>query len=309
MDFRQLEYIIEIARENNISRAAKNLFISQSALNQQLLKLEKELGTQLFHRSRTDWHPTEAGRIYVEGAQQALQIRRDTYNRINDIAHSRKAELKIGLTPGRGIAMFTAIYPELYQKFTDLSVTPIEMGAMKQMNAIANGEIDIGFVTCTPEQRTKDCFVKIGSEEMVVVVPRVHPVCSKAAPPGEPFSVISLKELEYEPFTLMYPYSTNRKAVDEIFRQANFTPNILMETSSTSSILSLVGSYLCCGVVPSYYIDESDNRIGCFVLPEHPTWDLCIIYRRNSYLTDAEREFIRLSEAYWKTYLRPVQTN
>jgi DNA-binding transcriptional LysR family regulator len=51
MDLKQLEYIIKIAEENNITRAAEKLFITQSALNQQLLKLEKELGTQLFYRS------------------------------------------------------------------------------------------------------------------------------------------------------------------------------------------------------------------------------------------------------------------
>ena len=61
MDFRQLEYILKIAEENNITRAAEKLYISQSALNQQLLKLERELGCQLFSRSRTDWHLTRAG--------------------------------------------------------------------------------------------------------------------------------------------------------------------------------------------------------------------------------------------------------
>lgn len=54
MDFKLLEYILMIATENNITKAAKKLFISQSALNQQLLKLESELGTKLFYRSRTD---------------------------------------------------------------------------------------------------------------------------------------------------------------------------------------------------------------------------------------------------------------
>ena len=68
MDLRQIEYILKIAEENNITRAAQKLFISQSALNQQLLKLEKELGVQLFHRSRTNWRPTKAGEIYLEGA-------------------------------------------------------------------------------------------------------------------------------------------------------------------------------------------------------------------------------------------------
>ena len=51
MDTKQIEYILKIAEENNITKAAEKLFITQSALNQQLLKLEKELGTPLFHRS------------------------------------------------------------------------------------------------------------------------------------------------------------------------------------------------------------------------------------------------------------------
>ena len=66
MDTRQIEYILQIAEENNITHAAAKLFITQSALNQQLIKLENELGTPLFHRSRTNWHLTEAGMIYVE---------------------------------------------------------------------------------------------------------------------------------------------------------------------------------------------------------------------------------------------------
>ena len=60
MDLKQIEYILKIAEEQNITHAAEKLFITQSALNQQLLKLEKELGTPLFYRSRTDWHPTPA---------------------------------------------------------------------------------------------------------------------------------------------------------------------------------------------------------------------------------------------------------
>ena len=64
MDTKQIEYILKIAEENNITKAAEKLFITQSALNQQLLKLEKELGTPLFHRSRTNWRLTEAGEIY-----------------------------------------------------------------------------------------------------------------------------------------------------------------------------------------------------------------------------------------------------
>ena len=59
MDTRQMEYIIQISEERSITKAAEKLFITQSALNQQLLRLEKELGAPLFHRSKIDMRPTE----------------------------------------------------------------------------------------------------------------------------------------------------------------------------------------------------------------------------------------------------------
>ncbi|NYE08797.1 DNA-binding transcriptional LysR family regulator [Bacillus niacini] len=76
MDVLPLEYMIKIAEENNITKAAEKLFITQSALNQQLLKLEKELGTQLFVRSRSNWHLTQAGEVYIENAKKMIQIQK-----------------------------------------------------------------------------------------------------------------------------------------------------------------------------------------------------------------------------------------
>ena len=74
MDTRQMEYIIQISEERSITKAAEKLFITQSALNQQLQKLEKELGLPLFVRTRSDWHLTPAGEIYVNTARQILNL-------------------------------------------------------------------------------------------------------------------------------------------------------------------------------------------------------------------------------------------
>lgn len=309
MDFKQCEYMVEIAKENNITRAAKNLFISQSALNQQLLKLEKELGTQLFVRSRTDWHPTEAGEIYLEGARKALLIRQDTYKRIYNITHSGKSELKIGLTAGRGIRMFTEIYPALHEKFADLKICPFEMGVKNLQKALTSGEIDLGFVTLREDQRTSDDYRKIGSEEMCVLVPRLYPLCAKYKMDGDQLPVLNLKDLQYEPFVLLSAASTNRQIIDDIFAGAGFEPNILMETNTTGSIPPLVAANLCCAIVPRYYADISNPRIATYVLPNHPYWDLCVTSRKGAYITDAGMEFIRLVQDYWDRNLIKIQTN
>lgn len=153
MDLRQIQYIVAIAEENNITRAAEKLYITQSALNQQLLKLEKELGVQLFHRSRTDWHPTEAGEIYLKAAREMLLLKKDTYHRIHDLAKIQQGELSVGFTPGRGIAMFSNVYPKFHRLHPNIQVTPRELSVQKQQELLISGELDLGFVTLVPEQQ------------------------------------------------------------------------------------------------------------------------------------------------------------
>ena len=91
MDTKQIEYILKIAEENNITKAAEKLFITQSALNQQLLKLEKELGTPLFHRSRANWRLTEAGEIYIEGAKLPFRSKTPPTTRFTMLSVPAKA--------------------------------------------------------------------------------------------------------------------------------------------------------------------------------------------------------------------------
>lgn len=303
MDLTQLEYILKISEENNITKAAEKLFISQSALNQQLLKLEKELGTQLFHRSRSNWRPTAAGQIYIDGAKAALQIKKETYNRIYDVSNAQKGRLVVGLTPGRGLVMFTSIYPKLHRLFPQLEVVPIEMRVRAQQHAIANEEIDLGFLALSPSDRTTDIYIPLATEELLMAVPSGHPLAKQGAPDDKPFSVLDINELRYEPFVLMDKNSTLRAVCNTIFSRAGFTPNVLFETNNTGSITTMVESTLCCGIIPHYYAPKDSAKLTCFAFDHHPTWELAISYRKGGYLSSGAKEFIRLAQEYWADHL------
>ena len=58
MTLKEIEYIVTIATEGTLTRAAEKLFITPSALTQQLVHLEKEIGMPLFILSRSGWTPT-----------------------------------------------------------------------------------------------------------------------------------------------------------------------------------------------------------------------------------------------------------
>lgn len=299
MDTKQLEYILKIAEENNITRAAEKLFITQPALNQQLLRLEKELGAQLFHRSRTDWRPTEAGEVYLENARKMLLLKQETYRIIGDMVSDRKGRLSVGFTPGRGIAMFSAVYPKFHREYPDIIVTPQELSVRRQQTLISRGQLDIGFMTLCDKHRTSDEYIDIAKEEIYLAIPGRHPIGRRALSGG--FAPLDITAVQYEPFVLMYQESTIRSLVDDIFEQAGFQPDVLFETSNTGTILTMIRSNLCCGLIPYYYIQDRSAEIACFSLPSHPSWDVVASYRKGSYLTHAASYFIGLAKEHWNS--------
>lgn len=299
MDVKQIEYIVKIAEENNITRAAEKLFITQSALNQQLLKLERELGTPLFHRSRTNWCPTEAGRVYLKNAKEMLRIKKETYNQISDIAATKKGKLSVGFTPGRGISMFTSVYPSFHQTYPDIIVEPVEKSVRELQAMIAEDDLDVGFLTLCEKHKTNDEYLTLNSEEIVVAIPAGHPLGTLAAPYGEPFSTLDIRHLMYEPFVLMNKNSTMRSMVDGIFQEAGFSPHVLFETKNNGTILTMIQSNLCCGVIPYYYVKSGHEGIACFSLPSRPTWEIVACCKKDSYLSDAAKYFIQLVREFW----------
>lgn len=310
MDLRQIQYIVAIAEENNITRAAEKLYITQSALNQQLLKLEKELGVQLFHRSRTDWHPTEAGEIYLKAAREILLIKKDTYHKIHDLARIQQGELSVGFTPGRGIVMFSHVYPDFHRMYPNIQVTPRELSVQKQQELLISGELDLGFVTLVPSQQKAALnYIPLASEDLFTAVPIRHPIASppKDGWPGAPASGGEIPELDLyalreEPFVLTYKESTLRELTDQIFESAGFKPHVLFETSSNTTISTMVSAEMCCGIVPAFYTRGYEDRIRFFSLPGRPSWNVMACHHKKRYLSKAARDFISLAEEFWKCY-------
>ena len=302
MDLKQIEYIVKIDDEHSITRAAEKLFVTQSALNQQLLRLEKELGAPLFHRSKIDMRPTEIGQVYLDNAREILRIKQRTYNLINDMTDAKKGRLSIGFTPGRGSEMFTHVYPSFHQAYPNVIVEPHELSVHRQQQMISQGNLDIGFQTLSERQRTDSEYIKLGEEEIFLLVPSIHPAAEQLAATqtaSAPFPIANLTLFQYEPFVLMYKESTIRAITDEIFRKSGFTPNVLFETASNNTVLSMIEANLCCGVVPEYYVRRLPKGISCFAFPTHPSWDIAANYRKNGYLSEAAKYFIELVRNFW----------
>ena len=147
MNLKEIEYIVTLAEEGKLARAAQRLFITPSALTQQVSNLEHEIGLPLFERSRSGWSPTRAGQIYLSSARQILQIRQETERRLQDLSDSQKGNLSIGVTSEHGTTTFTHIYPAFHKQFPEVTINIYEANVRAQQQMIRTGKLDLGILT------------------------------------------------------------------------------------------------------------------------------------------------------------------
>lgn len=301
METKLIEYIITIAKHKSISKAADELYLTQSALNQQLLKLERELGAPLFVRTRNHWELTDIGKLYEERSRQILEIKNQTYNQIQDMAKKWKGTITIGLTPERGIQMFTAIYPIIHAQYPDTTFQPIEANVESQLKMMDAREMDISFQTIFERKYKNLVYETIFYEPFYLCVPKTHPLAYREPLEPSQYPEISLKQFRDELFTLVKKSSTMRVVIDQLFKKAGFEPKLLFESTSMRTMLRLTENSQCCSIIPRYYAVPSEH-VSYFSLGPDASWELAAVHAQNHYINNAAKDFIRMAVVYWKAH-------
>ncbi|MCI8949202.1 MAG: LysR family transcriptional regulator [Lachnospiraceae bacterium] len=302
METKLIEYILSIAKHQSISRAAGELYLTQSALNQQLLKLEKELGAPLFVRIRNHWELTDIGELYVESAEEILQIKRQTYKKIEDMAKRWNGTITIGLTPERGIQMFTAIYPKIHAMYPETIFQPREESVEAQIKLLDTNQLDFSFQTIYERKYKHLIYDTILHEPFYLCVPKSHRLAYHEHLEPEQYPEISLLEFKDDLFTLVRRSSTMRDVLDQLFDHAGFKPKLLFESISMRTMQQLAKSGECCSIIPRFYAVETDD-VSYFSLGPKASWELAVVHAPDHYMNNAAKDFIRLAADYWKTHL------
>ncbi len=304
MDLRQTEYILAINEEKSITRAADRLFITQSALNQQLGKLEAELGTPLFERNRSAWKPTAAGEIYIQMGMEMLRMRKSAYEEIRDLSDARCREIHIGLIPERGVDMFTALYPRFHRAFPDAVLEPEEMNVAAIRRNISAGKLDLGLCTLEESQKDDNIYHHLCTEDILLAVPKkmydAAPVPAGASSPDTPEAsdAAVLQHFGDLPFILMRDSSTLHMIETRLLQSADICPKVLFTTSSNLSKYRIVSSGLGCAFIPRVFA-APNPEVTYIRLPSRPAWEVTLCTQKDAYITRAEEYFIDLCRAYW----------
>lgn len=121
-DTHQMEYMLAIAEEGSLTRAADRLFLSQSALSQQLAKLSQQDLPPLFVYQNGRMQPTPAGKLYLNGARAILKIKEDTLLRIHSSPKAMYDPIYISLFPEWVGSFCRDVLPAFKKDYPDVLV-------------------------------------------------------------------------------------------------------------------------------------------------------------------------------------------
>ena len=298
MDFKILEYIIAIADTGSVTKAAERLYISQSGLNQQLIKVETALGTPLFYRSRKEMRPTHAGLIYIENARRILKMAQNCVTQISDLSENPTGTISYGLPYEHGADLFIDISEEFSKNFPNISITLLEQTVKELLDKIQTDRLDLAFVMMKDKPSPQYFnYSHLCTERLVLGIPKKHPLARYAAPPGFPLHTIELERFRNDTFAFMFAGSTMRSVIDPLFEDAGFSPNIKYETHMNNVLHRLVSKGLCCTIMPQSYALRNNSSVW-FYLENDPHWEWYIVFSKTRILSSADKCLIQLSKNY-----------
>lgn len=184
MELRVLRYFLAVAREENITKAAALLHVTQPTLSRQLMQLEEELGVRLFRRSQYRIVLTEDGMLLRRRAQEIVELADKAARELQHHDTELTGEVAIGC--GESVAMtflsehiraFRALHPQVQFRIYSAIADDVK-------ERIEKGLLDMGLLT-EPVDIGRYAFLRIPQKDRWgVLVPKTHPLAQKegAAP-------------------------------------------------------------------------------------------------------------------------------
>lgn len=304
MNFLNLEYFLVVAEEQNITRAAQRLYISQQSLSNHIRRLEKYFDTKLFERTPV-MSLTYSGKKLARAAEQILAIKRQVTVEIDDINHHRRGNIRVGISHTRGRVLLPDILPGFKKAYPYVELSVVEGNTVELCDRISHGEIDL-MIDFAPIMVSDIITVPIMTERLFICIPKW---IIKEHFPGLSSDMIAAKmaaaavdDFIGYPFLMMTPGNQVRIMLDKLFVQEGLVPRIALETENIETLLALCIKGMGITFYPELFVRNlglpfkqpvENGEVSFFPLSDPITMGQLVIgYRQNMYVSDVTRNFI-----------------
>ena len=267
MNFQELNYILCIAKHQNLTKAAQELYISQPTLTKYLQRLEREVNGKLFVRSGNSYTATYLGRRYMEYAKKILAVNQDWEKELQDLTSYNEGELNIAFPLMRSSCMVPQIMTVFHKQYPGVRVNLREETYAIQEKLLLDDQLDFAiFNEAKPHPKLE--YETLLKEEVLLVMPKGHPLASLGVK----------KDGKQNPW---------------------ICPSVPIRTRNTVTCVKLCqkGMGLC--FIPENYMKniELQEPPLCFSVGDEGAFStLTIAFRKGAYLPAYARDFIRIAQ-------------
>jgi DNA-binding transcriptional LysR family regulator len=259
LELRRLEYFVAVARHGQFTRAADELWVTQSALSQQVRRLEAELGVELLRRTPRGVELTAAGEELLPRAEAVLAELANARAALDRHAGATRGRVRVAATtidtPGlpAALAAFHRAHPEL-----QIALRHAPAGEIPAL--VASRAADIGIASLRGPAPPDVELTPLAEQPLVVVTAPREPLAG-----GEP---IELGVLRGRPFILAEPGTALRDTVMAACQAAGFSPVPLFEVSDPATVRFLAHAGLGVSVVPASWLEQPGPEVAVVALAE-----------------------------------------
>lgn len=253
-----LDVFAVVVEQVSLNKASQLLNISQPALSRKIMKLEEELGIELFIRKGKRLELTKAGQICYDHAIEKRHLERKFKQTIQMY---KAAGSHATLTIGASLTTLQATLPDLITAYLqEYPLTEIKLLTGKThevVSLVKDNKVDIGIVASQINATSLHCE-PLFDDHLCLVLPSGHPFIDRA--------VITMQDLNELPMILFSKGTWYRIMMDELFNRFTIFPNVQMEIDSFEAIIRLVSTCKTATLLPKSYLREDLIRNNELIL-------------------------------------------
>jgi DNA-binding transcriptional LysR family regulator len=269
VELRHLEYFVAVAAELNFSRAAQRIHVVQSALSASVGRLEKELGVELFDRSKRQIALTAAGEVFLEHAREVMHAAHRARTSVDAFRDQLTGTVTLGTLMSWGTLNLSAVLEEFRASnpLVTVRLRQSVTGSAGHLTAIADGQMDLALVSITESASPLVTLRELTREPMLFVCEASHPLAHRRR--------VELADLGGHDFIQFPPGWGIRQRLDNGFAAAGVRPISAYEVADYAITAELIRHRLATTVLPASVAGRFPD-LRAIPLRPAMTWTLSI---------------------------------
>lgn len=297
MNLKEQLYIVTLADCGSVTRAAKQLGVTQPALSSYLTSVENSLGFPLFERGRQQLTPTYLGEVYLERARKILALGQEFDEQAGRVVSGYQGRLRIGIPIRRSPHLIPSAMKIFRGYYPNVEVTLEERNQKTLVHLLETHKLDILLCNLVQPQSHLE-HITLYRDALVFLLHADHPLCGQARyREGFSFPWIDLRLAAQENFFLQHPGQSLRWFSDLVMQEEHVTP----QRSQLIRNIETTAQMAANGLGVSFCL-ESYLRHMLFVRPpkvfsvgrQQYTAEFSAVYTRDQALPDYALKFIQI---------------